>query len=322
MAKDFLESLKQGVVLGDGGTEEEARIRGYGTPRVILEFPEVLQLVHQDYFRAGSQVFRALTKGATRAQLKQRGGWDSRMEEVNRAAVKVARQAAGDKGLVAGCVGPTGLFKADDKGSISRAQGEWEEQVAVLVSAGADLLVCESFDRLDEARLALTCCKKTSLPTVATVDFPLGVEEIRDLRWRQSVDRVDPAGIPTSEARTRDEASPAECARTLVDDGADVVGSSGAREPQDMWPVVREMREGVEVPIAFFPGGYRTSRPGWETIREAMLIYGIEMALYALQAKVHGIHCIGGCDGAGPELVRSMAQALGCERVHIELRPR
>ena len=292
MAKrSVLKALKKGFVLGDGGNAEEARMRGYATPRVILEFPHVVRLIHQDYFRAGAEVLRAMTGGATRTRLEQQGGWGDRAGEINRTAVRLAREAAGREALVAGCVGPAGLAE-------EQARGEWEEQVSVLKEAGADLLVCESFDRLDEARLALACCKQTGLPTVVTVALALGEET------------------------TKDGASPAACAQTLAGEGADVVGAGGMREPQDMWEVALEMREAVDGPVAFAPCGYRTSSNNWESVREAVVIYGVEMAKFALQAKVQGMNFFGGGEGAGTEIIRSVAQALGCERVHIGLRPR
>jgi len=285
--------LKQGFVLGDGGNVEEARTRGYGVPRAILEFPHVVRLIHQDYFRAGAQVLRAMT--GMGAHSPQRG---DRVEETHRTAVRLAREVAGEEAFVAGCVGPTGTFQAGDAGSRDRARAEWEGQVAALAEAGVDLLICEPFNRLDEARLALMCCKKTRLPTMVALNFRL------------------------NEDVTEDGVSPAACARALVDEGADAVGTSGALEPQDMWPAVVEMRGAVDAPVAFIPCGYRTSVPGWESAREAMVIYGVEMAKFALQAKMLGINFFGGGDGAGTEIIRSVAQALGCERTHVGLRPR
>ena len=93
----ILESLKKGFVLGDGGYLEEAKFRGYSTPKVIVEFPEVLRQIHVDFFRAGSQVLQAHTWWTTRKYLKQRGGdrgWADRMEEINRTAVQLAKEAA------------------------------------------------------------------------------------------------------------------------------------------------------------------------------------------------------------------------------------
>ncbi len=298
MARDILESLKQGFVLGDGGYLVEARFRGYSTPRVIVEFPNVLRLIHQDFFRAGSQVLQAHTWWTTRRHLKARGGeanWADRMEEINRTAVRLAKEVAGDEALVAGsvCAAAYGkeVLDLDDAAACDRAQAEWDEQIAVMADEGVDFLICEAFLRLGEARLALECCKKTGLPTVVCIS------------------------IYPDEAVTRDGASPAECARVLAEEGADIVGSNCCREPAQMWPMVLEMREAVDVPIAFQPVGCRTSAPGdWRSIRESVIVPGVEMAKFALQAKAEGINYIGACCGAGPELIRAMAQALGCER--------
>ncbi len=293
MAMDILESLKQGVVLGDGGYLEEAKYRGYSTPRVIVEFPDVLRQIHVDFFRAGAQVLQALTWWTSRSHLDKRGkeqGWGDRLEEINRTAVRVAKEAAAGEALVAGCVVPS--FRPDVPESHEAIQAEWDEQIAVMVEAGVDMLICEAFLRLDEARLALACCKKANVPAMVWMSiFPM--------------ERV---------TREEEGVSPAECARVLVDEGADSVGMNCTREPRDMWSMVLEMREAVDVPIAFMPVGHRTSAFGWRPIREAMIVPGVEMAEYALKAKAEGINFIGACCGAGPEHIRAMAQALDCER--------
>ena len=49
---------------------------------------------------------------------------------------------------------------------LSHRRSEWEEQIAILVDAGADFLVPETFFRLNETRLCLETCKKTDLPTM------------------------------------------------------------------------------------------------------------------------------------------------------------
>lgn len=311
MAEGILKALEQGVVLSDGGNVEELRLRGYRTPGVLAAFPDAVRLVHQDFFRAGAGVLRALTGLCTRTGLEARGeaGWGDRVEALNRTAVALARKVAGDEALVAGTLGPTGAFQAGDGEAADRARAEWEAQVAVLADAGVDLLVCESFERLDEARLALACCKKTSLPVVVTMDLALPEGRLNKPVLRE--DEVTPDG-----------ATPAGCARVLASDGADVVGASGKREPEDLWPVVLEMRQAVDTPIAFLPNGYRTNRPNWERMREAMHVYGMELGQYALKAKVHGMCFLGGSDGVVVRLLRSMAQALDCERAYIELRPR
>lgn len=311
MAESVLDALEEGFLLADGGNEEELRLRGYAAPWVLEDFPDAVRLAHQDYFRAGAGVIRALTGRCTRTGVGERGtgGGGDPVHALNRRAVALAKRAAGAEALVAGTLSPTGAFQAGDAGSADRARAEWDEQVEILAGEGVDMLVCESFGRLDEARLALACCRKTALPVVVSVDVALPEGRLNNPLLRD--DEV-----------TADGAGPAECARALAGDGADVVGGGGIREPEDLWPVVLEMREAVDTPTAFLPNGYRTCRAHWKHMREAMHVYGMELGQYALKAIAHDIRFLGGSGGAVVRLLRSMAQALDCERKHIELRPR
>src|SRR5262245_14087057 len=174
MAADILAALKDDVVLGDGGMIIEARWRGYATPDVIVNHQDVLRQIHTDYFRAGSQVLQALTWWTSRTQLEVRGGWGDRLDEITRTAVQAAREAAGGEAFVAGCVNQTGagswrgpfIFTPENAESRARACAEWDEHIAVMVAAGVDLLVPETFARLDEARLCLSRCKQVAVPTM------------------------------------------------------------------------------------------------------------------------------------------------------------
>lgn len=308
MPESILKSLNDGFVLADGGNVEELRLRGYSAPLALEDFPDAVRLVHQDFFRAGAGVVRTLTGRCTRTGLGERANGDG-VDALNRRAVALARGAAGGEALVAGTLAPTGAFQADDAGSMDRVRAEWEEQVGILVDAGVDLLVCDSFDRLDEARLALACCRNSALPIVVSVDVAL------------PEGRLNKPALGEDEV-TADGVAAAECARVLAGDGADVVGGGGMREPEDLWPVVLEMRNAVDAPVAFLPNGYRTCRGHWKTMREAMHVYGMELGQYALKAIAHDIRFLGGSDGVVVRLLRSIAQALDCERKHIELRPR
>lgn len=308
MAESVLSTLEEGFVLADGGNVEELRLRGYPAPGVLEDFPDAVRLVHQDFFRAGAGVIRALTGRCTRTGVGERRIGDG-IGALNRRAVALAKRAAGGEALVAGTLAPTGAFQAGNGASAGLARTEWEEQAEILADEGVDLLVCESFGRLDEARLALACCRKTTLPVVVSVDIALPEGRLNEPLLRD--DEVSADGV-----------GPAECARALAGDGADVVGGGGIREPEDLWPVVLEMREAVNAPIAFLPNGYRTNRPHWKRMREGMHVYGMELGQYALKAIAHDIRFLGGSDGVVVRLLRSVAQALDCERKHIELRPR
>ena len=305
MGRDILKMLEEGVVLSDGGMIIEARWRGYDTPAMILEDPDALRQIHQDFFRAGSHVLQAQTWWTSRSQLERRykpgdgpSGQAARLEEISRTAIRLALEASGGEALVAGCLNQTAagswtgpyIFRPDNARARERACAEWDEHISWMVDAGAGLLVPETFARLDEARLCLSRCKKTDVPAMVLMG---------------------------SSSRTHDGATPAECAKVLADEGADIVGLVCAGDSMTMWPGVLAMREAVDIPIAYQPQGYRNAGPNNSVIRESMIVSGSEMAGYALKAKAEGINFIGACCGAGPSHIRAMAQALGCERFPV-----
>src|SRR6202008_4046455 len=104
--KGILDKLAQGPVLGDGGylleLEKRGRVRaGPFTPEVALENPDSLLELNRDFRGAGSEVLQSLPFYASRDKLAT-VGMGERVEELNRAAVRIAKQAAGNRCLVAG----------------------------------------------------------------------------------------------------------------------------------------------------------------------------------------------------------------------------
>src|SRR5918998_2345678 len=177
MAGNILDIIKrQGHVLGDGGYLIELERRGYVdsgserekvgtgrgsgqfTPEVAIEHPEVLRGLHEEFLLAGSQVLQALTFFATREKLS-RAGYGEETEAINNAAVRIAREVAGDKALVAGSVSRTQLFEREGPSAAGHARDLLAEQVRLLQSGGVDFLILETFFHLEEMLVALDCAR-------------------------------------------------------------------------------------------------------------------------------------------------------------------
>jgi glutamate/tyrosine decarboxylase-like PLP-dependent enzyme len=114
MKKGILERLHEGVVLGDGGYILELERRGYVqagpyTPEVAIEHPEALRQLHQEFLRAGADVLQALTFYASKEKLGT-AGYADQVEAINRAAVRIANEVAGDQALVAGTLCLTWMY--------------------------------------------------------------------------------------------------------------------------------------------------------------------------------------------------------------------
>ena len=73
-----------------------------------LTAPELVREVHEEYVRAGADIIETNSFGATRHKLKQYG-LETKIFEINLAAARIARLAAGEDIFVAGAIGPLDL---------------------------------------------------------------------------------------------------------------------------------------------------------------------------------------------------------------------
>ncbi|MFQ5873962.1 MAG: homocysteine S-methyltransferase family protein [Dehalococcoidia bacterium] len=298
MAKGILERLSEGVVLGDGGYVLELEKRGYiiagpFTPVVVLEHPDAVRGLNYEFVRAGADVIQALAFYASRDKLAI-VGYGEKVLDLNRQAVRLAREAAGEDVLVAGNLSTTWDYRADDADSHEIARRQFHEQLQVQVEGGIDFIIGELFFDLGETLIALETAKATGLPVMITMAF-------------------------FAEPLSREGKSPAECAKALTAAGADIVGINCGRGPDQMLPLIREMREAVDGYIAVQAPAYRTTDeipffaglPGFPDAMEPYQLTRYEMADYARQAKEMGINYIGGCCGTVATHIREMARALG-----------
>lgn len=312
MPENIIDLIKrQGIVLGDGGYLLELERRGYVdsgsgrekvgtgrgsgqyTPEVAIEHPEALRELHREFLRAGSQVLQALTFFATREKLT-RAGYGAQTEAINEAAVRIAREVAGDRALVAGSVSRTQLFEREGPSAAGYVRDLFNEQIRLLQSAGVDFLILETFFRLDEMLIALECARASGLPLMATMSFRPRTTE------------------------SSDGHSPAECARAMVAAGAQIVGANCEQEPQRMLPIVRQMRAAVDVPIAAQPAAFRTTDevpcftrlPQFPDELETIQIARREFFEFARAARAEGLSYVGGCCGCNASYIRAMASGL------------
>lgn len=134
-----------------------------------------------------------------------------------------------------GTISRTQLFEKQGASASEYVADLFEEQARLLKEAGVDFFILETFFSVPEMLIALGCVRELGLPIVATMSFRPGV------------------------TATADGVSVADCARKLVDNGADVVGANCEQSPQHLLPILLEMRDAVEVPIAGQPAAFRTT---------------------------------------------------------------
>ncbi|MGC4190487.1 MAG: homocysteine S-methyltransferase family protein [Thermomicrobiales bacterium] len=312
MAEGFLDRINRGsVVLGDGGYLIELERRGYVdsgsdrekvgtgkgsgqfTPEVAIEHPAALRGLHEEFLLAGSDVLQALTFFATREKLG-RAGYGQQTEAINQAAVKLAREVAGDRALVAGSVSRTQLFEREGPAAAGHARDLLAEQVQLLLDAGVDLLILETFFRIDEMRIALDVVKDSGVPIIATMSFR-----------------------PTT-GESSDGVSTADCAAQMVEGGAHLVGANCEQDPERMLPILRAMRSAVTVPLAAQPAAFRTTDatpcftkiPEFPDDLETVQTSRSSFTTFGAQAADEGIGYLGGCCGCNATYIRAMRRGL------------
>src|SRR5713101_5871962 len=117
----FLEALGRGPLVFDGAMGTQLYERGYFITRSFdeanLARPDLVAGIHRDY------------------------GAQDRLREINRAGIRLARQAAGREAYVAGSIGPTGRITGtltDERRAL--LEGVFKEQIEALLEEGVDLL--------------------------------------------------------------------------------------------------------------------------------------------------------------------------------------
>jgi betaine-homocysteine S-methyltransferase len=198
-SRTFEQRLADGGLVGAEGYVFELERRGYikagpYVPEVILDAPDALRNLHREFLRAGADVMVALTYYAHREKLKAVGR-DGQLEELNRAAVRIANEVAAEGGaLVAGNICNTWSFDpADPERSGAVVREQYREQLGWAVEEGIDFVIHETNDYVGEAIIGLEVCQELGLPTMVTFASVQPEKTYDGYDYVDAVKRVAPA---------------------------------------------------------------------------------------------------------------------------------
>jgi methionine synthase / methylenetetrahydrofolate reductase(NADPH) len=281
---DLLEELQLRIVCGDGAMGPLLLDRSVPVDRCLEELcvsePDRIRAIHDEYVAAGARVIETNTFGANAVRLA-RFGFEHRVVEINKAAVRIAQKAARGRNVcVAGSVGPLGISANEaeerriDRGEIFR------EQIAALLEADVDLIFFETFMNFEEMEVALRATPKSDRVIVS-------------LFACEPEGRLQ-SGMPLVDAFAR-------CHEL----GGEIVGANCLNGPHAMVQLLENLPVGDL--LAAYPNA------GYPRYTEGHYVYPTApdyFANAALEMAAQGARLIGGCCGTTPAHIAAVAKAL------------
>jgi methionine synthase / methylenetetrahydrofolate reductase(NADPH) len=281
----FLAALRDGALVADGAMGTQIYERGVlfsvNYEQLNVSRPELVLGIHESYVRAGAQVLETNTFGANSIRLA-RHGLSGRVVELNAAAVKLAREAAGAKAYVVGAVGPTGLvmhgFTGEERARIKAA---FQEQIAALAANGVDAILLETMHHPDEVAIAVEAAHAElggKLPLLA------------QLSLNERLEMGD--GTPVAVIGAR-----------LKELGVNGLGVNCAEGPQLVFAAAERLIS-LELPLIVMPNA------GLPHKVDDRLIYVSTPEYFGVFAKRFfklGVNMVGGCCGTTAEHIKKIA---------------
>ncbi len=276
--------LQEKPVALDGawGTEFQKRgLPGGQAPEPWnLDRPETVMEVARAYVEAGSRVILTNTFGANRFILAS-GGRAEQTAEINRRGAELSKEAAGDKALVFGSIGPSGKMLMTGEVAPDELAEAFMVQAAALKDGGADGIAVETMADLEELKLAVRAGKSAGLPVAGCMVYDSG-------------EKLD---------RTMMGVSPRQQVEALVEAQADIIGANCGKGIAPLIRVCRQFREAAEMPLWIKPNA------GLPKVVEGKTVFTMTPEEFA--ARIPGVieagaAFAGGCCGTGPEFIRAL----------------
>jgi 5-methyltetrahydrofolate--homocysteine methyltransferase len=252
-----------------------------------VEAPEHVLAVARSYVEAGSDLILTNTFGANRFVLADHGLKD-RVAELAEAGVRISRQAAGKDVPVFASLGPTGKIVMMEDVPREEISAAYAETAEALAWGGADAIVLETFNELEEIALALEGATKgaTGVPIIISMTFA-----------------IRPTGVFTMMGN-----KPEDLARLAKRGGAAGVGTNCGAGPEDFLRVTQLLRAATDLPVWVKPNA------GLPLVVKGKTHFPMgpcDFAAFAPKLIAAGANFVGGCCGTTPDHIRAVRTRIG-----------
>jgi len=290
-------NLTNNIIILDGATGTE--LQKLGLPAGVcpeqwcLTNPQIIRDVHASYSKAGAQIVYSCTFGANRFKLQQYGIQED-VRRINYELACLAKQACGKKALVAGDIGPTGLF-VEPFGPLAfeEAVNAFKEQARGLIDGGCDLIVIETMIDIQETRAALLAVKETkNIFTIVSMTYE-------------------------KDGHTLGGTDPVSALITLQSLGADAVGCNCSTGPEKILEFIAAMKPYATVPLVAKPNAGVPRLEGGKTVFD---MDAKTFASYGRKLAAAGANMIGGCCGTTPAHIKKLTKATASSKPKLPVR--
>jgi len=286
------EALKSGkTLISDGAWGTFLHIKGLKPgecPELwCIDRPSDVMDVAKNYIDAGADMVETDSFGGSSFKLEHYGLAD-RAAEINEAAAKISRQAAGDDKWVIASIGPTGKMLVTEEVTEKELYEAFKTQAVAFEKGGADAACIETMSDIEEACQAVKAVKEnTKLEVICTFTFEKTVQ---------------------GEYRTMMGADPVSSMNAVIAAGADVVGANCGNGIERMIEIVSQMRAANKnIPILIHANAGLPRNEGGKTVFPET---PQDMAALAPKLAAAGANIIGGCCGTTPAHIKAMKEAL------------
>jgi len=287
----------QRPVIFDGAMGTMIQAAGLKGVNEILNIihPDEIRSIHRTYLNAGSDVVIANTFGASRISLADEGLAD-KVEEINLAAARIAREAADDAfkadgrpRYVAGELGPTSKLPSLGHIEFSSMEEAYAEQASSLIRGGVDLIIIGTSQDPLQLKAAASGAKIAML--------------------KEGVDLPFIASVTVERSGTMLVGSRLSAALAAIEPYAPAAfGINCAVGPDLMEEYLSELSHLSPFPIICQPNA------GLPQIKNGRAYYPLnsgDFARYMAQyAERLGVQILGGCCGTTPDHISALTQAV------------
>lgn len=288
MQNRLKEALENKVVVFDGAMGTEIYRRNFfvntSYDNLCLTAPRVIREIHESYLEAGAEVLTTNSYGANFNKLSK-FGLGEKLEEINRAAVRLAKEASNGKALIAASAGPIGDFPQGVVCTRRNAVSMIQAQIRALAAESPDFILFETLRSMADVEIAVE-----AMNAIPDMPFMISVQ----------VDRN--AETPTGDSvkailayLQKSELSPT------------AFGLNCGSGPEAMLSAYETFAHHAPFPVVIQPNAGSPKNVDNRMIYMSSPEY---FTTYAMRFAALGARGVGGCCGTTPDHIRDMARSI------------